>query len=88
MSLPDNHAKVVNLGLLKVAFFGFQVQFIFTENLQDFTDGFSVVFKGVREDENIVHVNHNFASKNEVFQESVHCGLEHCKGVGQTKEHN
>lgn len=33
MSFPYNHAKVVDLGLLKVAFLWFQVEFIFAEDL-------------------------------------------------------
>ena len=34
-----------------------------------------MVFKRVGEDKNIVHVDHNFASKDKVLQESVHCGF-------------
>ena len=82
MSFPDNHAKIVDLGLLKVALFRLQVQFIFTKNLQDLTNSFSVVFESVGEDEDIVHVDHNFAGEDEVFQEHVHCRLERCRRVG------
>lgn len=47
-----------------------------------------MLFKCFGEDEDVVHVDHNFACEDKVFEQNVHRALESCRGVGETKEHD
>ena len=42
----------------------------------------------LREDEDIIHVDHHYSFHDEVSEDVVHHGLEGRGAVGETKEHN
>jgi hypothetical protein len=90
MDLPfqDDHAKILNFGLLKIALFRVQVQIIVTKVFEYLACNTTVLLKVKHEDENIIKIHSNFALSNKVSKDGVHHPLECCWGICDPKEHN
>ena len=58
------------------------------KNFQDSSDYPVVFLQSFCEDEDIIQVYHYYAFRNEIFEDSVHYGLEGSWTIGQAKEHN
>lgn len=84
----DDKSKEFHRLSFKETFLWFGIEVILLKNTKDLIDNLPVLFKCLREDEDVVHVHNYLARVNKVLENSVHHGLEGCRGVHQTKEHD
>ena len=57
----DDHSEVLDRGLLKLTLVGTEVEFMLLQQLQNAAGDLPVLFKGLREDEDVVQVDHDYA---------------------------
>ncbi|KAF8235155.1 hypothetical protein L208DRAFT_1258496, partial [Tricholoma matsutake] len=81
LTLRDNQAKVLDLGLLKLALVLTKVEF---DEARDAT----VLFNCVSEDEDVVKIDADNAFKDEVMENVIHHGLKGGRTISKAKEHD
>ncbi|KAG5718648.1 hypothetical protein E4T56_gene16671 [Termitomyces sp. T112] len=81
-------AKMLDLGLLKLTLFQFEVELVLAEMFQDEAGGVAVFFQHFGVDENVVEIYTHYTFHNEVLEDVVHHHLEGGQAVGESKEHN
>jgi len=56
----DDHSKVLDRGFLKLALVGTEVELMLLQQLQNVAGDLPVLFKGLREDEDVVQIDHDY----------------------------
>jgi hypothetical protein len=87
MVMGDNETQVLNALLLKLALLGLQVQFVAAKLLENPADYLTMLFEGLREDENVIEVNDNMPLCNKVCEDVIHHGLEGRRRICESEEH-
>jgi hypothetical protein len=88
LSLMDNQAQVLDLGLLELAFLRSEVEVMLLQAGEDLVDNGAVLFQGRCEDKDIVQVDSDLALNDQVSEDRVHEGLEGGRRVGESEEHD
>ncbi|KAG5335022.1 hypothetical protein C0989_002454, partial [Termitomyces sp. Mn162] len=81
-------AKVLNLGLFKLALLQFEVELVLAEAFQDEASDPLVFFQHFGIDEDVVKVYTHYALCYEVLEDVIHHGLKGGGAIGESKEHN
>jgi hypothetical protein len=84
----DNQSEVVDMGLLKFALLGLEIQIGFFEASKNFMYNLSVFIESGAPNKNIIQIDCNFAFSNQICEDSVHQRLERGGRVGKPKEHD
>src|SRR5713101_7398050 len=88
MVRAEVESEVFNGRLLKVTFFRLQEQVVVTEVFKDEVDRVVMLLQSGSGNQDVVHVNEDFSSVDEVFEYLVHHGLEGGQGIRKAKEHD
>ena len=72
----DDDSEVFDRGFLEFAFVGTEVELMLLQQLQNAAGDLPVLFKGLREDEDVVQIDHDHAFRDEVLEDVVHHRLE------------
>ena len=73
------HPQVLNFFFFDLALLWFDVEFVCLEDLQNLLGDSSVLFKGSGVDYNIIDIDGDLSSVNEVLEDVVHYQLERCR---------
>ena len=83
----DDHPEVFHFSGGKATFLQFEMEVQFHHALEDVFGAFTMSVFIRREDKEVVHVDDEPSFSNHVSEGVVHKSLEHCGGVGKSKEH-
>jgi len=84
----DDYSEVLDCGFLEFAFVGTEVELMLLQQLQNAAGDLPVLFKGFREDEDVVQIDHNHAFRDEVLEDVVHHRLEGGRTVCEAEQHD
>jgi len=84
----DDHSEVLNRGFLELAFVGTEVELVLLEKFQNSAGDLPVLFKGLREDEDVIQIDHDCAFQDEVLKDVIHHRLEGGRTVREAEEHD
>ncbi|KAI0312979.1 hypothetical protein OF83DRAFT_1036300, partial [Amylostereum chailletii] len=86
--MQDNQAEVLNRILFKDTFLRLEEEVIVLQALQHLHHQFMVLFECLCEDKDVVHVDDNLATVNEIFEKFIHHCLECRRRIHKAKEHH
>jgi len=84
----DDYSEVLDRGFLELALVGMEVELMLLQQLQNAVGDLPVLFKGLREDEDVVQIDHDHAFRDEVLKDVVHHCLEGGRTVREAEEHD
>jgi len=86
----DDYSEVLDHGFLEFAFVRTEVELMLLQQLQNAAGDLPVLFKGLREDEDVVQIDHDHAFQDEVLKDGVHhrLRLEGGGTVCEAEEHD
>jgi hypothetical protein len=64
--MTNNQTKIIYLGLFKLALFRTQIKIMHLKVVEDFINNLTMFFESAAPDENIIKINSNLASSNEI----------------------
>src|SRR6267154_3621752 len=88
LSGTDYHSEVFNFLCVECALFGFEEQFLLTENVQDHPCPVLMFVLVLRKDQYVIHIYNRPSFTDLLCEDLVHVGLEGGWGVAETKEHD
>jgi hypothetical protein len=68
----DDQSEVVDMGLLKLAVLGLEVQIVFFETPKDFMDNLLMFVKSGTPDENVIEIDCYFAFSNQICKDGIY----------------
>jgi len=84
----DDHSEVLNCGFLELALVRMEVGLMLLQEFQNSVGDLLMLFKGLREDEDVIQIDHDYAFWDEVLENVIHHCLESGGTVCEAKEHN
>jgi hypothetical protein len=68
----DDQSEVVDMGLLKFALLGSEVQIVFFETSKNFVDNFPVFLESSAPNEDVIQIDCNLVFSNQICEDGIH----------------